>query len=207
MKHIFIVLILFFNTYLASAQSFTGGISNGFDVALYTNNLSAFYGGNTDGYGSTTYTNSITSFFGGNTDGFSVSTYSNNLTGAFSGGNTDGFSYSKFTNTLYSYKGGSTDGFSVEVFLNSGTLSVDEENLYNNFTIYPNPTQKTIYLNLPKNFTQYTVRVYNITGKVVLECENKTQLSLANLSTGIYFIKILDTVLNKTLEAKIITTQ
>ncbi|WP_271766333.1 Calx-beta domain-containing protein [Aquimarina algiphila] len=63
--------------------------------------------------------------------------------------------------------------------------------------IYPNPTAGEVNINIPLNL----VLVYNVTGKKVFETKNNS-FSIANLPTGIYFIRIK--TINGSIERKLI---
>ncbi|MEW4922691.1 T9SS type A sorting domain-containing protein [Algibacter sp. 2305UL17-15] len=74
----------------------------------------------------------------------------------------------------------------------TGTLS-DDEIVDNTISIYPNPTNGVINLNLNKTYNNVNIRVYNILGQTILthhydDLEN-TELRLQGES-GIYFVEI-----------------
>ena len=53
--------------------------------------------------------------------------------------------------------------------------------------IYPNPTQDIVNI-VGKEFS---IKVYNITGELIIEDDNPTIIDLSNYSSGIYTIQIL----------------
>ena len=72
------------------------------------------------------------------------------------------------------------------------TNSISEE-LTNNLTLYPNPTNGTIVISLPKN-DQYTLNVYDSQGKLVFENTSFSNSILHDLSSykpGLYIIKVI----------------
>jgi len=69
-------------------------------------------------------------------------------------------------------------------------LGLDENINDNSIIIHPNPAQK--YLILQAEDT-YNVAIYNTTGKLVKEMKTnsgKTQISLKNFTSGMYFVKV-----------------
>ncbi|WP_041758281.1 T9SS type A sorting domain-containing protein [Psychroflexus torquis] len=62
------------------------------------------------------------------------------------------------------------------------------------FTVYPNPTKEIININ--SEYSQrYTIIVYDIFGKVLIQEEkttNKTKLDLSNLINGVYLVSFQD---------------
>ncbi|QNM86325.1 T9SS type A sorting domain-containing protein [Polaribacter pectinis] len=74
----------------------------------------------------------------------------------------------------------------------SGTLNIDSNSIENNISIYPNPFVETITINT-LNKDNYIVDIYNLIGKKVhsefINSAKKT-ISLLNLQSGIYFIKV-----------------
>ena len=74
----------------------------------------------------------------------------------------------------------------------TGTLSdLDAED--NAITIYPNPTNGVINLNLNKTYSNVNIDIYNILGQTILsnyyDDLESTQLRLPS-ETGMYFVKI-----------------
>lgn len=75
-----------------------------------------------------------------------------------------------------------------------------KENTKTQLTLYPNPTNGLIHLSIPSGSSQFTVRIYDISGKVILQStENKTAFTL-NLSeiqqSGMYFLQVSDNLGN-----------
>ena len=89
-----------------------------------------------------------------------------------------------------------TDGFASNCVYSSGTLPVDEYTfLHENVKFYPNPltSDQTIKLSfgLP---IKGNVSIFSITGKQVfhdvVNNENKKEINVANLTNGIYMLKV-----------------
>lgn len=77
------------------------------------------------------------------------------------------------------------------------TLSIDDVSV-NNFKLYPNPAKDIINIKLKLNINdKIDVNIYNIQGKLVLNTtkaliNNKSQIDIASLKSGMYFLKIFD---------------
>lgn len=59
------------------------------------------------------------------------------------------------------------------------------------FRIYPNPTNSILNINSPKN--NYSIKIYNLVGQLVLSKENNDgfqNLDVRNLNSGLYFIEL-----------------
>jgi hypothetical protein len=59
--------------------------------------------------------------------------------------------------------------------------------------MYPNPARASVTLELPANVNQAQVSVLDVLGKEHLQTsstEQKVQLSLRGLSTGVYFVRV-----------------
>ncbi len=75
------------------------------------------------------------------------------------------------------------------------SVSMDE-NIAENFSIYPNPSSGNIYLNILNNKLNYiNIEVYNLSGELIKESflygiSNKNYDINLDLSKGIYFIKV-----------------
>jgi len=68
-------------------------------------------------------------------------------------------------------------------------LSVNSqpENENSDFHIFPNPASEKI--NVFGAISPHPIKIYNLTGELVLESECKSEIDVSNLSTGIYLIK------------------
>ncbi len=69
----------------------------------------------------------------------------------------------------------------------SNLLSVNNS-YFNNLNVYPNPTKDFLNFNFDKRIDQ--IRVYDLSGKVVLSKTNSEFINLENLADGLYLIKI-----------------
>lgn len=68
-------------------------------------------------------------------------------------------------------------------------LGIEEYSL-NNISIFPNPVQNELNIQLHNSITVKQVNVYSITGQVVLKAQNTRKLDVFDLSPGVYLMKI-----------------
>ncbi|MFZ4106329.1 S8 family serine peptidase [Flavobacterium sp.] len=67
------------------------------------------------------------------------------------------------------------------------------EHKKDNFIIYPNPTNSTVSISFPNNYTNATVTFYNALGQILIEkkiSSTVSNVSLETLNSGVYFYKI-----------------
>lgn len=85
------------------------------------------------------------------------------------------------------------------------TLSIDENVLAENISVYPNPSNRIINIKNPKNISFDEIKIYNLYGKVVLDTDttkNISEINVENLSNGFYLIQF--TVEGKQFQKKFI---
>lgn len=78
--------------------------------------------------------------------------------------------------------------FSSALMLNTPNFSAEK------IVLYPNPANNLVNLRLPNNFEKASVSLYNNLGQQVLSAEileNSQNLSVSELTSGIYFYKII----------------
>ena len=90
--------------------------------------------------------------------------------------------------------GGNYDGFYFDDFkvnfLQNSVLSTAND-VVSLFRIYPNPTNSILNINSSKN--NYSIKIYNLVGQLVLSKENNDgfqNLDVRNLNSGLYFIEL-----------------
>ena len=69
-------------------------------------------------------------------------------------------------------------------------LSVDEFSLDNSISVYPNPTNNIINLDVSNAVTVKSIELYNVIGKQVIKANNTSTLDLSNLESGVYMLKV-----------------
>ncbi len=89
------------------------------------------------------------------------------------------------------------DNLGNRIQLNIQSLSIESETLQNTITIYPNPTENNLNVQLPKGFdaNESKVSLYDINGRVITDHASKikngiVQLDVSQLTTGIYLLHI-----------------
>jgi hypothetical protein len=69
-----------------------------------------------------------------------------------------------------------------------GTLSLNNVNLFNKLSIYPNPANNTVSISGVDEIQKITI--FSLLGKKEVEVSNKNFINVSQLSNGIYFIQI-----------------
>ncbi len=67
--------------------------------------------------------------------------------------------------------------------------AIEELSLSNIAKVYPNPVYETLYIE-PQTTSDFTVELYNTHGQLVLQSQNNTTISVADLPKGIYMLKL-----------------
>lgn len=94
----------------------------------------------------------------------------------------------------------SVSGFTTKtiIVIQSGSLSSKVFDDYSREVVfYPNPANKSLFINLPEHTYQQntTVSIYNIQGQQLLQqnmYQSQTEIDIQNLSKGIYIIKVIN---------------
>ena len=76
--------------------------------------------------------------------------------------------------------------------VNCSTLGI-QENIINDFTIYPNPANGRIKISSKNNLHINTIKIFSIVGKNVHYINNyrsEIELDLTHLTSGVYFVDI-----------------
>lgn len=101
------------------------------------------------------------------------------------------------TAACYDYSYGETEDYVVNIVGVSGIA--EENNLLNNFVIYPNPTAGVFNLavNGGSKFNEVAINVIDMQGKIVYSASDKNtasgynkQINLEGLAKGIYYVKL-----------------
>ncbi len=80
--------------------------------------------------------------------------------------------------------------------INTATAINEKQNTINNINIYPNPAKNVLNIELAIENNETLIEVSNALGQIVLTQKlnnNKNVIDIANLTTGIYFIKANNT--------------
>jgi len=71
----------------------------------------------------------------------------------------------------------------------TGVNSITEESF--DLKVYPNPTNSWFTVEIPNLIEEYTIYVFDYTGKLISTKQNNNQVDLTSASTGVYFIQTL----------------
>ena len=79
-----------------------------------------------------------------------------------------------------------------EISIANGTLNVDDTNLNNEFSIYPNPTKNNLFIKTSDN-KSYNYMIYNVVGGIVKKGKiENSSIDVSNLATNIYMVRIFN---------------
>ncbi|HRG37104.1 MAG TPA: T9SS type A sorting domain-containing protein [Bacteroidia bacterium] len=82
----------------------------------------------------------------------------------------------------------------IDISLTNSIIENQQSKLQMEF--YPNPVNNIVQVQLSEQVNNATLKVYTITGQVVLEktkvSGNKFQLQIENLASGTYFIELTE---------------
>lgn len=74
-----------------------------------------------------------------------------------------------------------------ESYISVGDNTGIEDDMKEIVSYYPNPVSEILRIDCD---TEFSVRVYNMVGKKLLEVRNQNQIDLSSIDTGIYVIQI-----------------
>lgn len=88
-------------------------------------------------------------------------------------------------------------------FSASATLSIAEQNVFNSFTMYPNPASTNVTFKASSTISK--VQIFNLLGKKVVDTNSLINniLNIVNLNSGMYLVKVYSSK-NKILTQKLI---
>jgi uncharacterized delta-60 repeat protein len=79
-------------------------------------------------------------------------------------------------------------GFNLIRFGENGPLNMSKKPATNQFTIFPNPANRTFQINSPENIEK--TNIYDLSGKLILGIENVNSISIESLQAGIYLVEL-----------------
>lgn len=82
--------------------------------------------------------------------------------------------------------------FGKELNISTGTTTNPFENYSPEYTIYPNPANDLLNINIDKQFTSnYQYTIFDIYGRIFINTnENQSTIDISELNSGVYFIRI-----------------
>lgn len=92
--------------------------------------------------------------------------------------------------------GGHEDGGMMGQFIVTGTMGTNQNATNTNFSLYPNPANDRLYVNLKDSETEiYYVTISTITGRVVMmlpQPEWQNGIDISSLEAGVYTFQMMD---------------
>lgn len=92
--------------------------------------------------------------------------------------------------------GGHEDGGMMGQFIVSGALGTNQNETNTSFSLYPNPSNNLLYVNLKDDNTEiYYVTISTITGRVVMmlpQPEWQNGIDISSLESGVYTFQMMD---------------
>ena len=93
-------------------------------------------------------------------------------------------------------------GYGIPDLALARTLGVEEE-AFNSFSVYPNPVKDELKFNIPVETNNLNITIYTSLGQEVRTVklgQNVSNINVANLSSGIYMMKVSTQHQSKTLK-------
>jgi len=91
---------------------------------------------------------------------------------------------------------GHEDGGMMGQFIVNGTLATDQNTIDTDFSLYPNPANDRLYLNLSDATTEvYYITILTVTGRTVMmlpQPQWQNGIDIASLSSGVYIVQLMD---------------
>ncbi len=85
----------------------------------------------------------------------------------------------------------STGNQSFSFCVTDSSTNIKEQNLENQLSIYPNPTNGLIYISNENNIAPFRFELYDVNGRVLLQDEAKQNvIDISQAKTGIYFLRV-----------------
>lgn len=184
------------NSFHASSIDFyksSPGDGSGLSIAE-SDILSFFQSDKGDGHFSMSLLGESVSFFtGGIGDGFNQQLVSGLQAFIYVGGEGDGF-FNKVRNdgSALIFESGVGDGFGIANF-NSLLTAIENKEIQNTLTIYPNPVIDICYLSDSGNLNLKHYEIINASGQVVLSSSFdpiSREIDATNLETGVYIVRM-----------------
>jgi len=94
-------------------------------------------------------------------------------------------------------------GFGIPNLELARSLSINELQLTETISIFPNPATDNVKVNLPKNMEEASVNVFNVLGKkVITQKINATnnKIKISHLNSGVYLLKFTNRNVSQTLK-------
>jgi hypothetical protein len=92
---------------------------------------------------------------------------------------------------IYNSNNGTWNKSAVVTYSNGPTSSINENEVENAFSIYPNPATATLQLTPLQNMNIQEVALLNMNGQKVKAIEGLSTIDISDLTNGLYFLQII----------------
>ncbi|MBJ7428132.1 MAG: Ig-like domain-containing protein, partial [Bacteroidia bacterium] len=76
------------------------------------------------------------------------------------------------------------------ITISNQNVGINEVNLSNQITVYPNPASNFVKITTTKNLTIQQLKLLDITGKIIAQYNNQTEIDLSEIANGMYLLQI-----------------
>jgi hypothetical protein len=108
---------------------------------------------------------------------------------------------------VYGFNGANSATVCYTLKVQLGTASRDDGNLVNGISLYPNPVTNILNVKLGNIADKATIRVYDMNGRVLIDQlanSGINKVNTARLSSGLYFVKVIESNGNMIYNQKIV---
>lgn len=113
----------------------------------------------------------------------------------FGSGLTYWLSISAMTGGMF---GDDVKGLAFSIYGEDENMSTNNSLSESEVKLYPIPVQNELNISSPQNSTVNEVRIFDLSGRLILSNKNKSQIDVSKLSSGSYFIEIIFSNKNST---------
>jgi uncharacterized protein YjdB len=76
------------------------------------------------------------------------------------------------------------------ITISNQNVGIKDRNLNNQITVYPNPTSNLLTIKTINNLTIQQLQLLDITGKIIAQFNNQTEIDLSEIANGMYLLQI-----------------
>jgi len=74
-------------------------------------------------------------------------------------------------------------------------VAIENVELFAEISIYPNPTSELVNIDIPQNYNEIDINMYDVTGKLIKNQSNangKVTFDVSTLATGTYYLQVIN---------------